>query len=73
MSIVTKTEAEIDLMREPAGIVRDTLLFIGERIKAGMTTKEVDELADRFIRAAGAYPSCLGYGGFPAAACDHQG
>ena len=69
MSIVTKTEAEIDLMREPAGIVRDTLLFIGERIKAGMTTKEVDELADRFIRAAGAYPSCLGYGGFPASAC----
>ena len=54
MSIVTKTEAEIDLMREPAGIVRDTLLFIGERIKAGMTTKEVDELAERFIRAAGA-------------------
>lgn len=69
MSIVTKTEAEIDRMREPARIVRDTLLFIGDRIKAGMTTKEVDELAERFIRAAGAYPSCLGYGGFPASAC----
>ena len=69
MSIVTKTEAEIDLMREPAAIVRDTLSFIGERIKAGMTTKEVDELAERYIRAAGAYPSCLGYGGFPASAC----
>lgn len=69
MSIVTKTEAEIDCMREPGRIVRDTLLFIGDRIKAGMTTKEVDELAERFIRAAGAYPSCLGYGGFPASAC----
>ena len=69
MSIVTKTEAEIDRMREPGRIVRDTLLFIGDRIKAGMTTKEVDELAERFIRAAGAYPSCLGYGGFPASAC----
>ncbi|MDD6995624.1 MAG: type I methionyl aminopeptidase [Candidatus Borkfalkiaceae bacterium] len=69
MSIVTKTEAEIDALREPCKIVRDTLSFIGDRIKAGMTTKEVDELAERFIRAAGAYPSCLGYGGFPASAC----
>ena len=69
MNIVTKTEAEIDKMREPCKIVRDTLLFIGEKIKAGMTTGEVNELVERFIRAAGAYPSCLGYGGFPASAC----
>lgn len=34
-----------------------------------MSTKEVDELVEKFIRAAGAYPSCLGYGGFPASAC----
>ena len=69
MSIITKTDAEIDLMREPCAIVRDTLAFVGERISAGMSTKEVDELAERFIRAAGAYPSCLGYGDFPASAC----
>lgn len=69
MSIITKTDAEIDLMREPCAIVRDTLAFVGERISAGMSTKEVDELVERFIRAAGAYPSCLGYGGFPASAC----
>lgn len=69
MSTYTKTESEINAMREPCSIVRDTLAFIGERIKAGMTTKEVDELAERYIRAAGAYPSCLGYGGFPASAC----
>ena len=67
--IHVKTEKEIDLMREPCKIVRDTLEFVGERIKAGMSTREVDELVERFIRASGANPSCLGYGGFPASAC----
>lgn len=67
--MIVKTEAEIDLMREPAKIVHDTLEFVGDRIKAGMSTKEVDELVERYIRAAGAYPSCLGYDGFPASAC----
>lgn len=67
--MIVKTEAEIDLMREPAKIVHDTLEFVGDKIKAGMSTKEVDELVERYIRAAGAYPSCLGYDGFPASAC----
>ena len=67
--IHVKSEKEIDLMREPCKIVRDTLEFVGSRVQAGMTTKEVDELVERFIRASGAYPSCLGYGGFPASAC----
>ncbi len=56
-------------MREPCKIVRDTLGFVGSKIKAGMTTKEVDELVEKYIRASGAIPSCLGYGGFPASAC----
>lgn len=56
-------------MREPCKIVRDTLQFIGSKICAGMSTKEVDELVERYIRSSGAYPSCLGYGGFPASAC----
>lgn len=67
--IHVKSEKEIDLMREPCKIVRDTLLFVGSKIQAGMSTKEVDELVERYIRSAGAYPSCLGYGGFPASAC----
>ena len=67
--IHVKSEKEIDLMREPCKIVRDTLEFVGSKIQAGMTTKEIDELVERFIRASGAYPSCLGYGGFPASAC----
>ncbi len=64
-----KSEKEIELLREPCKIVRDTLLFVQSKIQAGMSTKEVDELVERYIRASGAYPSCLGYGGFPASAC----
>ena len=56
-------------MREPCRIVKDTLAFVGTKIRAGMTTKELDTLIERFIRSEGAYPSCLGYGGFPASAC----
>ena len=67
--IHVKTEEEIELMREPNRVVRDCLSFVGERIRAGMTTKEVDALVYDFIRSSGAEPSCLGYYGYPASAC----
>ncbi len=67
--ITVKSEDEIDLMREPNAIVRDCLKFVGERIRAGMTTKEVDKMVYDFIKASGAEPSCLGYYGYPASAC----
>ena len=67
--IHVKSEEEIDLLREPCRIVRDCLAFVGGRIKAGMTTKEVDTLVYDFIKASGAEPSCLGYYGYPASAC----
>lgn len=64
-----KTPQEIELMREPCKIVKETLEFVGKNIRSGMTTKEVDELVHRYITSCGAYPSCLGYEGFPASAC----
>ena len=64
-----KTEAEIELLKEPCRIVRDCLNLVGEKIRAGMTTKEVDEMVYNFFRANGAEPSCLGYYGYPATAC----
>ena len=64
-----KSEKEIERIRESCRIVRETLEFVGSRIQAGMSTKEVDELVERYIRASGANPSCLGYCGFPASAC----
>ncbi len=67
--MIRKSEEEIALMREPCRIVKDCLAFVGERICAGMTTKEVDDLVYRFIKGNGAEPSCLGYCGYPASAC----
>ncbi|MBQ7831453.1 MAG: type I methionyl aminopeptidase [Clostridia bacterium] len=67
--IHVKNEKEIERIREACRIVRETLEFVGSRIQAGMSTREVDELVERYIRASGANPSCLGYGGFPASAC----
>ena len=66
--IFVKSEKEIELIRDACKIVKETLDFVGSKIKAGMSTKEVDELVERYIRASGANPSCLGYGGFPASA-----
>ena len=67
--ITVKNENEIELMRESCKIVKETLDFVGKNIRAGMTTKEVDELVYRYITSCGAYPSCLGYEGYPASAC----
>ena len=67
--IHVKSEREIELIRESCRIVRDTLNFVGDKIHAGMTTKELDVLIERFIRSEGANPSCLGYCGYPASAC----
>ena len=67
--ITVKTEKEIELMRESCRIVKETLDFVGRNIKAGMTTKEVDELVYRYITSCGAYPSELGYEGYPASSC----
>ena len=67
--IKPKTPEEIALMRESCRIVKETLDFVGSNIRAGMTTKDVDDMVYRYITSCGAYPSSLGYGGFPASAC----
>lgn len=67
--VTVKSDSEIALMRESCRIVRETLDFVGKNIRAGMTTKEVDELVYKFITSCGAYPSELGYQGYPASSC----
>ena len=67
--ITIKNEKEIECMRESCRIVKETLDFVGKNIHAGMTTKEVDELVYRYITSCGAYPSELGYEGYPASSC----
>ncbi len=67
--ITLKTPEEIDLMREPCKIVKDVLDLLGSRIRVGMSTKELDEIAYKYITDCGGYPSSLGYCGFPASIC----
>ena len=64
-----KSEQEIAYMRESCRIVKETLEFVGKNICAGMTTKDVDTLVNRYITSCGAYPSELGYEGYPASSC----
>lgn len=67
--ITIKSDSEIELMREAGKILRDTLNMLGEHVKVGVTTKELDKLAYDYIKGRGAKPSFLGYGGFPATIC----
>ncbi len=67
--VTVKNEKEIEYMRESCRIVKETLEFVGKNIRAGMTTKEVDELVYKYITSCGAYPSELGYEGYPASSC----
>lgn len=67
--ITIKTESEIDALREPCAIVRDTLAYVGSLVKPGVSTEELDKAAERYIRMRGAEPSCLGYCGYPASIC----
>jgi len=64
-----KSEREIELIREAGSIVYQTHQYLKPFIKEGITTGELDTLAEEFIRSKGATPSCKGYQGFPKAIC----
>ncbi|NGQ97207.1 type I methionyl aminopeptidase [Brevibacillus sp. SYP-B805] len=67
--IILKSRMELDVMREAGRIVALTHQELSKAIKPGVTTKELDELAETFIRSKGALPSFKGYGGFPGSIC----
>ena len=67
--IFVKTKEEIAVMRKACRVVRDTLLYVGDKIKEGVTTADVDRWVREYIEGQGAIPSCLGYEGYPASAC----
>jgi len=64
-----KTEEEIALLRENAILVSKTLAEVGRKVAPGVTTRELNRVAETFIRDHGAVPSFLGFEGFPAAIC----
>ena len=67
--IHNKTSDEIEILRENAILVSKTLAEVGKHVAPGVTTKQLDKIAETFIRDHGAVPGFLGYGGFPATLC----
>lgn len=67
--IILKNEIEIDLMRKAGRIVGETLNLLGEKVRPGITTAELDKIAEEFITKHGAKPSFKGLYGFPASLC----
>lgn len=67
--IFIKNNKEIDLMRSAGKIVAETLLLVEEKVRPGITTAELDRIAEEFITKHGAKPSFKGLYGFPASLC----
>lgn len=64
-----KSRSEIESMKRAGRIAGLTLKEIGAQIQPGMTTRELDALAEEFIRKSGAIPTFVGYRGYPATIC----
>jgi methionyl aminopeptidase len=64
-----KSDAEIVKMREAGLVVGRTLEMLREAVEPGITTADLDEIAEKNIRSSGAVPSFKGYHGFPASIC----
>ncbi|MFC1988698.1 type I methionyl aminopeptidase [Chloroflexota bacterium] len=69
MSIIIKSEQEIETMRQAGRIVATVLEVLKLKVKPGMKTKELDVIAVRELEKLGARPSFKGYRGFPANLC----
>lgn len=67
--IIIKTLEELELMRESAQLVSKTLGEIAKIIKPGVTTQQLNDLGDEFIRDHGGYPAFLGMYDFPKSLC----
>lgn len=67
--VILKTPLEIDAMKEAGCLSAKALRIVGEAVKPGVSTLELDELAEEVIRQEGGIPAFKGYGGFPATIC----
>lgn len=66
---LAKTDEEVELLRLNNDLVSRTLAEVAKHIKPGVTTQQLDSIAEEFIRAHGAVPGFLGYNGYPATLC----
>jgi len=67
--IIRKSAAEIDRIAKAGALVAETIAHVGGQIAPGLTTLELDRVADEFIRSHGGIPTSQGYKGFPRAIC----
>ena len=67
--IVKKTPEDIERMAAAGALLVKTMNLLAGKIRPGVTTKELDEAAERFIRSQGAVPTFKGYHGFPGSIC----
>ncbi len=69
MAVTVKSAREIDLMRESGKRLAEVHARLGEMIKPGISTLEIDQAGDRMIRKLGGVPNFLHYNGYPASIC----
>jgi len=67
--IIRKSAKEIEAMARAGRVVAETLALLGESMRSGVTTQELDEIAEEYIRSQGGAPTFKGYHGFPASIC----
>ncbi|MDP9189821.1 MAG: type I methionyl aminopeptidase [Actinomycetota bacterium] len=67
--IITKTPEQVEAMAASGEIHAACMKLVAAKVRPGVTTKELDEAAERFIRSQGAVPSFKGYRGFPGSIC----
>jgi methionyl aminopeptidase len=67
--IIRKSSAEIERIARAGALVAETIAHVGERIEPGITTLELDHIADKYIRANGGVPTSMGYKQYPRAIC----
>jgi methionyl aminopeptidase len=67
--IIRKSRQEIEGMARAGELVAETIALLGENLQPGITTGELDRIAEDFIREHGGVPTSKGYRGYPAATC----
>lgn len=69
MAVKLKSPAQIEAMKEAGRVSALALRRVGEAVEPGVTTAELDAIAEKVIRAEGGIPAFKGYGGFPGSIC----
>ena len=61
--ITIKSAQDIEKMKAAGKVVEETLLLLEKNVRIGITTEELNRIAEAYIRSQGAYPTCLNYNG----------